>query len=762
MDRIRAEIRVRGIVQGVGFRPFVHRLAGRLGLNGRVRNTSAGALIEAEGTREQIERFLASLKSEKPYLARIESVETVFSEARDDLRGFEIAESRTFSRRDTLIPPDTAVCPDCLREMNDPSDRRYRYPFINCTNCGPRFTIIGDVPYDRKFTTMSDFDLCPDCEAEYTDIGNRRYHAEPVCCPECGPRLIYYGADGTELPGDPVRNAAELLKKHGILAVKGLGGIHLACLIDDAETPAKLRRRKRRDEKPFAVMCRDAETARRYCEVSAEEQALLESPARPIVLLKKKDRRSLLPVSENGRLGVMLGYTPVHELLFGEGLDCFVMTSANLADLPILYRNEEALRELSGIADGFLLNDRGIRNRCDDSLYYVALGKPYPVRRSRGFVPSPLSLEGCGTGILACGAEQKASFSLSRGDSVFQSQHVGDLKNVETLEHYAGQIRFFEKLFSIEPRRLVCDLHPDYLSTDYAERRAEDEGLPLLRVQHHWAHMASCMADNELSGDVIGIVWDGSGLGTDGSVWGGEFLTGGYGGFRRAGSVKPFYLPGGDRAVREIRRIAEELLSESGARTSRAYPDAVPAHRPTDPVCTSMGRLFDGMCAILGIRETASYEGQGAVLLEAEADGSCGDVFPYEIGRQDGVFRFDWAAMIRAAAEEIRAAGQIPAAGNGPVRAAGRLAAMFMNTLVRAAADICGRIREETGLDRAVLSGGCFQNMYLLERLDRVLREYGFEVFRHGRVSCNDEGISFGQLAIAAFGEKSDVSGGAS
>ena len=727
MERVKVEIRVFGTVQGVGFRPFVHRLAGRYALCGRVRNTSDGALIEAEGLRGAVDGFLRSLREEKPHLAHIERIETSFGKA-EGLTGFEIAESRTFSRRNTLIPPDTAVCPDCLREMRDPSDRRYRYPFINCTNCGPRFTIIGDVPYDRKFTTMAGFPLCPACALEYTDIEDRRYHAEPVCCPDCGPRLIYSGPDGREIAGDPVRLAADLLKHRGILAVKGLGGIHLSCVTDDGGgAAAELRRRKRRDEKPFAVMCRDTETARRFCVVSAEEQALLESPARPIVLLKKKDRGSLREVSENGYLGIMLGYTPVHELLFQEGLDMFVMTSANLADLPVLYRDEEALSSLAGIADGFLLNDRAIRNRCDDSLFSVALGRPYPIRRSRGYVPAPLDLAWAKSGVLACGAEQKASFSLSRDASVFQSPHIGDLKNMETLEHYTEQIGFFEHLFSISPGLLACDLHPDYLSTDYAERRAERERLPLLRIQHHWAHMASCMADNGLEGEVIGVVWDGTGYGTDGTVWGGEFLTGGFGGFVRAGSLMPFSLPGGDASVRKIRRIGRSLLGLDGS--------------GTDSVCTSVGRLFDGMCAILGLRDEASYEGQGAAALQTAADEDCRDVFPYRIVREDGILRFDWTEMVRAAASAVR---------DDP-HSAGRMAAMFMNTLAAMAADLCGRIRSDTGLDRVVLSGGCFQNLYLLERTDAALRTNGFQVFRHGRVSCNDEGISFGQLAIASF-----------
>ncbi|MBQ1523865.1 MAG: carbamoyltransferase HypF, partial [Firmicutes bacterium] len=477
---IRANIKVRGIVQGVGFRPFIHRQVSGYGLKGWVRNTSDGAEIEVEGPEGLIDRFAEELWTKKPLLALIEDVRI---DKTDDLRGydrFEIAGSRDLGRRNTLISPDVAVCEDCLRELRDPSDRRYRYPYINCTNCGPRFTIIKDVPYDRAKTTMAEFPMCGTCEGEYTNIENRRYHAEPTCCPDCGPGLIYCRADGRPANGDPVKLAAEDLKAHRIVAVKGLGGYHLACLFDDDETPARLRERKRRDEKPFAVMCRDLDAARKICEVDETEERLLLSGARPIVLLKKKDRGSLMNVSENGRVGVMLPYTPVHHLLFGEGLESLIMTSANLSDLPIIYKDDEALRELADIADGFLMGEREIHTRCDDSLVYGFDGKAYPVRRSRGYVPYPLRLQGADNMILACGAEQKASFCISREGSVFPSQHIGDLKNLQTFDNYSRQIAHFENMFSVRPQKLVCDLHPDYLSTSYAEERSKNEGIPLI------------------------------------------------------------------------------------------------------------------------------------------------------------------------------------------------------------------------------------------------------------------------------------------
>ena len=749
---IRANIKVRGIVQGVGFRPFIHRQVSGYGLKGWVRNTSDGAEIEVEGPEGLIDRFAEELWTKKPLLALIEDVRI---DKTDDLRGydrFEIAGSRDLGRRNTLITPDVAVCEDCLRELRDPSDRRYRYPYINCTNCGPRFTIIKDVPYDRAKTTMAEFPMCGTCEGEYTNIENRRYHAEPTCCPDCGPGLIYCRADGRPANGDPVKLAAEDLKAHRIVAVKGLGGYHLACLFDDDETPARLRERKRRDEKPFAVMCRDLDAARKICEVDETEERLLLSGARPIVLLKKKDRGSLMNVSENGRVGVMLPYTPVHHLLFDEGLESLIMTSANLSDLPIIYKDDEALRELADIADGFLMGEREIHTRCDDSLVYGFDGKAYPVRRSRGYVPYPLRLQGADAMILACGAEQKASFCISREGSVFPSQHIGDLKNLQTFDNYSRQIAHFENMFSVRPQKLVCDLHPDYFSTSYAEERSKNEGIPLIKVQHHWAHMASCMADNGLEGDVIGVIWDGTGLGTDGTIWGGEFLAGGYEGFSRLGTIGGIKLPGGDRAVEQLWRTGISMLLGSGIDPSGLYDEEKISMVRTMigsglncPASSGMGRLFDGAASVIGIRQDASYEGQGAVLLEAAA-AECGEAYPFKVTKKDGLYIFDKKEMLRAICDESMRGVE-----------KGLMAARFMNTMVRMAEEMCVLIREDTGLDRVCLSGGSFQNIYMLERLVKGLGQRGFQVFHHSRVPANDEGIAFGQLAIAAKGNKDDV-----
>ena len=736
----RVLIRIRGIVQGVGFRPFMHRLVREHGLAGTIRNSSAGVELELEGERTELERLVEEIPRKAPPLAMIEEIRASYSADCRGLEGFRILPSLTGPERNTLISPDVGLCDDCLRELLDPGDRRYRFPFINCTNCGPRFTIIRDVPYDRSKTSMERFPMCPDCEREYHDIENRRYHAQPDCCPVCGPRVFLLDGEGREMEGDSIETARQWLLEGKILAVKGLGGMHLACLAENEALVRRLRSRKHRDEKPFALMCRDLETVRKLCLVSEEEEKVLKSWHKPIVLLKKR-QPGLEHLSENGYLGVMLPYTPLHVLLFGEELESLVMTSANLSDTPIVYRNEEALEKLSGIADGFLLHDRDIVTRCDDSLCWVLDGGEYFARRSRGYAPYPISVPGSRGGILACGAEQKASFCLSKGEHVFQSQHIGDLKNLETLEAYEGQIAHFEKMFDIRPELLVCDQHPDYLSTDYARTRAEREGIPLLQVQHHHAHLASCMADNGLTGPVIGLVWDGTGYADDGTVWGGECLIGGYDRVRRFGSIRPIPLVGGDRAVKEISRAAFALLREAGCDLSRI--GQAPAFETmlragiNCPRSSGMGRLFDGVTAILGIRTMAGYEGQGAVLLEAAAE--TGETGVYPVAWEEGEpLRFDWRPMIRQIAAE-------QAAGESVSKIAGR----FLNTLVAMGAELCERAAEESGLKDVVLSGGSFQNQILMTRLPRALRERGLRPWHHRRVSCNDEGIALGQLMIA-------------
>ncbi len=733
-------IKIHGIVQGVGFRPFMHRLVREHGLAGNIRNTSSGVELELEGERAALEAFVRELPDRAPKLALIEQIEAEYGLPPKGLEGFTILRSHAEEKRNTLVSPDIGICEDCRRELLDPGDRRYRYPFINCTNCGPRFTIIRDLPYDRALTSMGRFPMCPDCDREYHDIENRRYHAQPDACPVCGPHVRLLDAEGRAVPGDAIETARAWLKAGKILAVKGLGGVHLACLAEDEELVRELRRRKERDEKPFALMCRDAAAAEKLCFVSPEERAVLESFHKPIVLLEKRDKRPS-PLSQNGFLGIMLPYTPLHVLLFGEDLEALVMTSANLSDTPIVFRNDEALERLRGIADGYLLHDRDIQTRCDDSLCWVLDGQEYFARRSRGYVPFPVRVPGSRGGILACGAEQKASFCLSRGDYLFPSQHIGDLKNAETLAHYEQQIAHFERLFDTKPRLLVCDKHPDYLSTAYARERAEREGLRLVQVQHHHAHLAACMADNGLTGPVIGLIWDGVGYGDDGTAWGGECLIGDYRGYTRFGSLRPMPLIGGDRAVTEISRLGYALLREAGCGTegieNAAFYEKMLQAGLNCPLSSGMGRLFDGAAAILGIRERASYEGQGAVLLEAAARPDEGR---YPVILAGEPLRFDWREMVRGMVRDW----------DGGV-STGVVAARFLNTLVDMAVQMALAASRETGLKDVVLSGGSFQNQFLMRRLPKALEEAGLRPWRHRRVSCNDEGISLGQVMVGEF-----------
>ncbi len=732
------EVKIKGIVQGVGFRPFMHRLVRKHGLRGTIRNTSAGVTVELEGEEEALRSFLCELPEEAPPLAVIEEINTreiPFSGFSD----FSIIRSERQAERNTLISPDIAICPDCLRELLDPADRRYSFPFINCTNCGPRFTIIEDVPYDRAKTSMKAFPMCPDCSREYHDIENRRYHAQPDCCALCGPEVSFLDQDGSALPGDAVSLAQAALKEGKVVAVKGLGGFHLACRSDDPAIALKLRNRKHRDEKPFAVMCRDLETVRRFCLVSEDEARILTGARKPIVLLPKREK-GLEHLSENGFLGVMLPYTPLHVLLFGEDLDMLIMTSANISDIPILKDNETAVQSLRGIADAFLVHNRTIQTRCDDSLCWVLGGSEYFARRSRGYVPQPVTVPPMRTPILACGAEQKASFCLGKGEHAFLSQHIGDLKNLETLEHYERQILHFERLFDIHPQALVCDLHPDYLSTRYAQELAGNGEMPLLQVQHHHAHMASCMADNRLNGPCIGIIWDGTGLGTDGTSWGAECLAGDYRAFQRLGSIRPIPLIGGDRVVKEPYRVAFVLLKEAGCDFESVRSAEQLARQMTAgincPLSSGMGRLFDGVAAILGIRDICSYEGQAAILLEAVA-GESEEEFSLAFTEECGVLRFDWRPMIRELVLQKKNGTPVPV-----------LAAKFMNTLIGMAARMATAAAKETGIRQITLSGGSFQNQYIMRRLPYRLESEGLKVFRHRRVSCNDEGLALGQMTI--------------
>lgn len=736
----RARFAAQGIVQGVGFRPFLHRLARQCGLVGFVRNTGSGVAGEVEGEESGVTAFHQALTDREalPPLAVVTGATLEWLDALGKETAFSILESAA-DGKETLVSPDIGTCPDCLRELHDPGDRRYRYPFINCTNCGPRFTIVKSVPYDRPRTTMAKFPMCAACQSEYGDIGNRRYHAQPDCCPACGPRLWFADSEGNEQPGDAIAQAQALLHRGGILAVKGLGGFHLACTTDK-ETVDKLRMRKHREEKPLAILCRDAEAARRICHVSRDEQRHLEGARKPIVLLRKRERGSYMHLSDNGSIGVMLPYTPIHELLIsGEsGFDALVLTSANVSELPATITNEDALSGLTGIADGCLLHNRDIESRCDDSLIRVIDGEEYFVRRSRGYAPQPVPVQFDADGILALGAEQKASFAMGKGSLAFYSQHIGDLKNAETLAHYETQIARFQDLFGIAPKRLVCDLHPDYLST----RWGKQQGLPVFSVQHHHAHMAACMADNALTGECIGVIWDGTGLGTDNAIWGGEFLAGGYEAVTRMGSIRPILLPGGDAAIHRIGRIGASLLWDAGLDCGDPLTAAMLVRGVNCPPSSGMGRLFDGVYALVTGRASVTYEGQGATLLEVLAEGAPGETgsYPIEFYDDNGIRRFDWRPMVRALCSDQKAGA-----------AQETIAMRFHNTLEAMAVQQCAAMREATGLNRVVLSGGVFFNQILLSGVTSKLRDLGFTVYRHRRVSTGDEGIALGQLAVDSF-----------
>ena len=722
----------------------MHRLASDHGLFGWAKNTSSGLVLELEGESPAIESFLHGVRNDAPPLSNVESVSVTELMGLAGYQSFQIIPSTREDRIDTLVSPDISICDECRCELFNPDDRRYRYPFINCTNCGPRFTMIRGIPYDRAKTTMDRFPMCPECMAEYGDIKNRRYHAQPNCCPRCGPKLFFLDSKGNEGTKDPIEEALNYLKEGKTVAIKGLGGIHLACIVDE-ETVRRLRRLKRRDERPLAIMCKDMMAVEKLCVISPEERRRLESPAQPIVLLGKR-KSGLDYISENGYIGVMLPYTPVHCLLMEGGMDCLVMTSANLSDLPVLYENMEAVQKLSGVADGFLLNDRDIYTRCDDSVLRVFEGRDYFIRRSRGFVPLLIKTGSALDGIFSCGAEQKASFGISKGEYFFLSGHIGDLKNEEALDHYTAQAAHTERLFGMKVKKIACDLHPDYMSTDYAQKRAKDENIPLLRVQHHHAHLASCMADNGVKSDCLGVIWDGSGYGEDGTTWGGEILFGGYSGYRRLGTIRPITLPGGDSAVFDIRRLGFSMMRDAqlpgygdimggDADTMEAMMRA----KTNCPEATSMGRLFDGVSAILGIKRTASYEGQGAILLEstAYADGSMYDISFDHLG---SLAVFDQRPMIRQLVKDLSCG--IPVCV---------VAGKFMNTLVEMAAASCQAAAREIGIYDVCLSGGVFQNMYILKKLCVKLASRGFTVYTHSRVSCTDEGIALGQ-AVVAYG----------
>jgi hydrogenase maturation protein HypF len=768
-----ARISVRGIVQGVGFRPFVYGLATKHNVKGWVCNTSEDVKIEVEGKAEAIEQFYLELQTKAPPLAHIEDV-TISYHPPIGYKKFEIRHSTVEEGKYQLISPDIATCQACLSELLNPSDRRYRYPFANCTNCGPRFTIIGDMPYDRPKTTMRYFQMCPRCQAEYENPLDRRFHAQPNACPKCGPKVELVDNQGNPVchselseESDALARASQLLKEGKIIAIKGLGGFLLACDASNETAVKTLRERKRRLSKPFAIMVSNMNEIKKHCYVSSEEEKLLTSPQSPIVLMRwKADSSVSREVAPNLEyLGVMLPYTPLHHILLRDTGLPLVMTSGNLSEEPIAKDNDEALKRLSGIADYFLIHNRDIYSRYDDSVTMVERGISQLVRRARSYAPSPIHLTFNCRQILACGAEIKNTFCLTRDNYAFLSQHIGDMENIETLEHFDNTIFLYKRLFRIEPEIVAHDLHPDYLSTKYAQELGES-GIKLIPVQHHHAHIAACMADNGVEYPVIGVAFDGTGMGTDGHIWGGEFLVADYHSFNRVGHLEYLPLPGGDVAIKKPYRTAiayvlsllgEDALNGLALKEQAGKVGIEIINRQIEkglnsPLTSSMGRLFDAVSALLGIRSEIDYEGQAAVELEMaayachceehsdEAISSDKESYPYRIIVDKEVKIVQLRNLLSAIIEDLKQ-------GISPRR----ISLKFHNTIAEMTNEMCQLIADETGINRVALSGGVFQNRLLLRKTIGLLENSGFQVFTHRQVPCNDGGISLGQAVIANF-----------
>ncbi len=741
---------VRGIVQGVGFRPFVYSSASRRALTGRVLNNAAGVLIDVEGSPADIDRFVDELESNPPPLSVIESIERFDHLTPADYQDFKILDSDSAGAILVPVSTDVATCLDCVKELFAAGNRRYRYPFITCTNCGPRFTITEKVPYDRCNTTMREFEMCAACRAEYEDPGDRRFHAEPIACAQCGPKLRLLDARGSEVSGDPISLTRDLLQSDKVLAIKGIGGFHLACDALSVTAVADLRSRKFREDKPFALMANSVAVIRQYCQVSEREARLLESRARPIVLLHKLDR-NIVPdevAPAVNTLGFMLPYSPLHYLLLENSDRPLVMTSGNVSDEPICYRDDEAGRRLSNIADYFLLHDRRIQVRTDDSVVRLHEGREMILRRSRGYAPAPIRTAfSFDRSLLACGAELKNTFCLAREQSAYVSHHIGDLENLETLRSFSEGIEHYCRLFAITPEVVAYDLHPEYLSTKYALMR--EDVAQKIGVQHHHAHVASCMADNQIDGEVIGVAFDGLGFGLDGKMWGGEFFVADFRQAERIAHLAYVPLPGGGQAIREPWRMAAVYLERA---FGPAFLDLdleyvrklnVPKWSVlrgmmsaglNSPETSSMGRLFDALAGLLCLRQTINYEGQAAIELEGIA------------GRPSSqAYRFTIAGAEISAVGVVRKAVEDLLAGIPPAEISARFHAGVAELIVQ----IAIQIREERHLNRVALSGGVFQNMLILNRVCELLRASEFEVFTHSRVPANDGGISLGQAAVA-------------
>ena len=758
-------VHITGIVQGVGFRPFVYNLARRLDLKGWVKNTSGGVEIEVDGDQDSLDLFLRQLRDEAPALSHIDEFSASFHTA-NGFSAFGILHSESVEGAFQPISPDVAICPDCLRELFDPNDRRYLYPFINCTNCGPRFTIIKDIPYDRPKTTMAGFALCPNCEREYKDPSNRRFHAQPVACHVCGPQVTFERLNDKTLASSDAaivqtRNA---LANGEIIAIKGLGGFHLACDATNARAVTELRNRKLRVDKPFAIMMPDIETIEQHCLASDAESELLSSTARPIVLLKRRPHSTIVEevAPKQTWVGVMLPYTPLHYLLFtgrNSQFTALVMTSGNLSEEPIATGNDEARKSLSKLADAFLMHNRDIHIRCDDSVVRIFEDNQrseiknrksiYPIRRSRGYSPFPVRLPIDASQLLATGSELKNTFCITNRNYAFLSHHIGDMENYETLQSFEQGVEHFEKLFRVNPEALAYDLHPNYLATRYALERAEREYIPAIGVQHHHAHVAACMAEHGLDGTrpMIGVAFDGTGYGEDGAIWGGEVLIADYKSYHRKYHLEYFPLPGGDAAIKKPARTAlallwslglewdERLASVSEFRTEDQVILRTQLERQINtPMTSSIGRLFDAAAALAGVRQKVNYEGQAAIEFEALADPAEDGLYSFGLDRD----KVQVGSVLEALIKDVMAGIHVS-----------KISARFHNGLAKSVLEICLKIKSESGIDEVVLSGGVWQNITLLGRTLSLLNRDGFRVYIHREVPTNDGGLSLGQAMIA-------------
>jgi hydrogenase maturation protein HypF len=779
----RAQIAVKGTVQGVGFRPYVYTLAASLGLTGTVSNDADGVHIDIEG--ESVADFIRRLPVEAPPLSRIINI-SVTPLPLQGYTGFTIQESRARTGSDsmTFVSSDVSVCPDCLRELNDPADRRYRYPFINCTNCGPRYTITRAVPYDRPNTTMADFPLCAACSLEYHDPRDRRFHAQPIACPKCGPSVEFKVQSSrfhVSSP-DPILGAGEVLRHGGIVAIKGLGGFHIACDAMNHQAVAMLRERKRRSNKPFAVMAASVEVLRGFCEVTRDEQALLESPKRPIVLIKKKHPDAVLdPLSHgvapnNQYIGCMLPYTPLHSLLFsdreydqqntkGRTVSVLVMTSGNLSEEPLVHRNDEAIEKLSGIVDAVLLHNRDIFMRVDDSVVRVRSGGysdqtpalPCSIsffRRARGYAPEAIALQGSGPEVLGCGADLKSTFTLTKGSFAIPSQHIGDMENYETLKFYEECFSNLKQVYRVEPVAIVHDLHPGYFSTRWALEEGKKRKLPIFAIQHHYAHIGSVMAEHGLTDTVIGVAFDGTGYGTDGKLWGGEFLLAGVEGFERIGQCKYIALPGGETSIKEPWRTAVSYVVDAeGAHAadrfaavgftekygSHAIEQVMTLARSAvlSPRSSGAGRLFDAVSALLGICDRNTFEGEAAMALESLTVDGIAEEYPIVITEENGYTVLDFGNTIKALIADLL---------NNESRSI--IATRFHNTVASGITMMVQSLHKRTGIIDVALSGGTFQNLYLLKRTTALLMSDGMRVHANVQMPSNDACISLGQAYI--------------